>query len=287
MGIRFALSTLTHAEARQRAARWLLAVCVVGYVVTLSVLFARGDDLRGWLFILLAWALFVYIPLRIVLEAFQTIAPRIRSTLVAETAGQPDRYASRSSIELLVDGMLDHAVVMPRIAKPLQRGKARDGAVAVLRQLGREDLAQHQEALTRTLATLDQWVADLAASMRGDAAIPIQARWADLRALIALAVLAKAVLAAYQDRAGAPLAVPGLQDRALAAYLDACLDYCDELALKVEALPWTEAPLGLPAGETTEDVRRTWKAFAETEPPALAARDAFVRAILSRPTAAR
>lgn len=277
MGIRFALSNLTRADARQSAARWLLLLCAFGYGLTLSVLFARGGGLRDWLFALFAWGLFVYLPLRILLEAFQSIAPRIRRSLVAQTLGQPRRYAMRPSVELLVDRMLDREVVMPRIATPLQRMKAHDGAVAVLLRLGREDLASHRGATIRCLAVIDRWVAELGADTSG----PIQARWASLRALAALAALTRILLAAYHDRAGAPLTVPNLQDRSLEAYLDACLDYCDELALKVDALPWTEPPLELPPqAATSEVVRGAWSTFAQTEPPAVEARDAFLTALV-------
>jgi len=277
MGIRFALSNLIKADVRQSAARWLLLLCVFGYGITLSVLFARGSGLRGWLFALFTWSLFVYLPLRILLEAFQSIAPRIRQRLVAQTVGHPDRYATRPSIELLVDRMLEHEVLMPRISTPHQRMKAHDGAVGVLLRVGRKDIASHREATARCLAVIDRWMEDLTA----DAAQPIQARWANLRALAALAAVGKILLAAYRDRAGAPLVIPHLQPRSLEAYLDACLDYCDELALKIDALPWTEPSLELAPRDATSDVvRRTWVTFAQTEPPALEAREAFLNALM-------
>ncbi len=124
---------------------------------------------------------------------------------------------------------------------------------------------------------IDRWVRDLAADTSG----PIQDRWASLRALTALAALTRILVAAYQDRAGAPLTIPTLQDRSLETYLDTCLDYCDELALKVDPLPWTEPPLELPPqAVTSEDVRGAWGTFAQTEPPAVEARDAFLTALV-------
>lgn len=281
MGIRFVLSNLTRSDARQSAARWLLLLCALGYGLTLWVLFARGTGLRGWLSPLFFWALFIYLPLWILLQAFQTIAPRIRQHLVAQTVGHPRRYATRASIELLIDGMFAREIVMPRIATPLERVKAHDGTVAVLLRLGRDDdLHLLRDTVTRGLAVIDRWVADLVAASR-DASQPIQARWADVRALIALAALLKTCVAAYYDRAGAPLTVPGLQGSSLDAYLDACLDYSDELALKVDPRPWNEPALGLPIVEGIgEEVRRTWMAFAQTEPPALETRDAFLTAFL-------
>ncbi len=288
MGLRFALSTLTTSEARQSVGRWLLFLCAVGYVATLWVLFIRGRGLGGWLFTLLAWVLFVYLPLRILLEAFQSIAPRIRGRLVTQTTGRADRYATRPSISLLVEAMLQREVVMPRIATPLQRVKAHDGAVAILSRLGSQGLDDHREALTRCLTMIDRWIIDLASAARSPAPPPIQARWADLRALIALAALVKILLAAYEDRAGRACVIPEVADRQVGAYLEACLDYCDELALEVDPDPWTELPLGLSLESATlEALLHSWMAFASTESPALEARAAFLQEFFPRITVVR
>lgn len=282
MGIRSALSSLTTAEARRAAARGLLVLCALGYLITLFVLFARGGELRSWLFTLLIWTLFVYLPLRIVLEAFQSIAPTIRRGLVAETVGRADRYATRSSIILLVEALLQREVVMPRIATPLQRIKSHDGAVAILSHLGRDDSDRHRDATIRCLALIDRWIIELAASARSPAPPPIQTRWADLRALIALAAVGKVLLAAYADRTDTPLRIPTLGDRDPGDYLDTCLDFSDELALEVDPIPWTEPSLALSVDSATfEHLRRTWSAFASTEPPALEARMAFLNELFS------
>ncbi len=288
MGIRFALSTLSTSEARQSAGRWLLFLCAVGYVVTLWVLFILGRGLGGWLFTLLIWVLIIYIPLRILLEAFQSIAPRIRGGLVTQTAGRADRYATRPSISLLVEAMLQREVVMPRIATPLQRVKAHDGAVAILARLGSQGLDDHREAIRRCLTMIDRWIIDLASAARSSAPPPIQARWADLRALISLAASTKILLAAYEDRAGRACVIPGLADRQAGAYLDTCLDYCDELALEVDPDPWTELPLGFSLESATlETLLHTWMAFASTEPPALEARAAFLQEFFPQTTVVR
>ncbi len=281
MSIRFALSNLTKLETRQMAARWLLFLCAVGYLVTLSVLFATGVGLRGWLFTLFAWGLFVYLPLRILLETFQTIGPQIRRRLLAQTAVQPTRYATRASIELMVDGMLDREVVLPRIAKPVQRSKAQEGAVAVLLRVGRGDLARHRDAVLHCLAAVDRWITSVAGWARGGASENIQARWADLRALVAFVAMTKTLLATYRDRRGEAVSEVGTGPRNLDEYLDTCLDYCDELALKVDAIPWSEPPLDLSISvETREALRRTWMTFCETEAPALDARETFLTALL-------
>ncbi len=279
MSVRFALSNLTKLEARLLVARWLLIFCIVGYLLTLSVLFATGVGLRRWFFVLFAWCVFVYLPLRILLETFQTIAPGIRRGLVAQAAGQSDRYATRASVELMVDAIFDREVVMPRIAKPVQSTKAQEGAVVVLLRVARGDLARHREAVLHCLAAIDNWIAQVALSSRGRAAEAIQARWADLRALIAFTALTKTLLAAFRDRGGELLSVPKVDN--LDHYLDACLDHCDELALQVDPVSWTEPPLGLPiAVEDSAELRRAWTAFCETESPALEARETFLATLL-------
>jgi len=57
----------------------------VGYLVTLGTMAASGAGLRRWFFALLVWAVVVYIPLRIVLEAIYSLAPALRTKLIAQT----------------------------------------------------------------------------------------------------------------------------------------------------------------------------------------------------------
>src|SRR5216117_1966377 len=131
--LRRLLSTLGDTETRRRAARSLAVLCGIGYALTIVVMAGTGLGLRRWFFALLVWGALIYIPLRILLEAFQTIAPAMRQRLIAQTATRPDRYASRAAIELVVDGLLGRSVIMPRIATPVagegaRRRRGRPGA---------------------------------------------------------------------------------------------------------------------------------------------------------------
>lgn len=279
VNFRLALSALASPAARQSAARWLLAACLVGYIVTLAVMAARGTGPQRWFFPLLAWALFVYLPLRILLETAQTLAPAVRRTLTDEAAQRADRYTARGPLELLVDRFYGRHVVMPRIATPLQGIRARAAAVAVFLRLSRRDAVSLPVVLTRCLAALDVWVHALGIQAAREGSGNIQLRWAGVRAVIALAALTKILLAAAEDRREPPFAAdlpPSLADD----YLDACLDYCDDLALQVEVVPWTEPPLdlGVPP-EIVTAVRERWTQYCEIDPPAVDARTAFVEAV--------
>lgn len=281
MTLRRLLSNLADAEARRGAARALAVVCAVGYALTTVVMAASGSGLRRWFFALLVWGALIYIPLRILLEAFQTIAPAMRQRLIAQTATRADRYSSRPAIELVVDGLLGRGVVMPRIATPAQHTKAKEGAVAVLER-ARGDGAAIEIAAVRCLATVERWVTQLASWSAGEAGENIQARWADVRALIALAVATTVLIAASEDRSGGQFTAGSLDGSPAAAYLEACLDFCDQLALDVDVVPWAEPGLRLDIAPSLRDrTRAAWTRFSETPSPALEARSAFVNAVLT------
>lgn len=274
------LSTLGDTEIRRRAARSLAVLCGIGFALTIVIMAAAGIGLRRWFFVLLVWGALIYIPLRILLEAFQTIAPAMRQRLIAQTATRADRYAHRGSIELMVDGLFGRRVVMPRIATPTQQAKAREGAVAILlRARGRG--AEVATAVERCLAAVEHWITHLSVWSAAQTGGAIQARWADVRALVGLAVTTEVLIAAYEDGAGRRFAVRSLQGDAATAYLEACLDFCDQLALDVDVVPWTEPGLRLGVDPSLRDQTRTaWKTFSETPSPALEARKAFVDAVL-------
>lgn len=278
MLLRRLLSTLASAEVRRDAARTLAVLCAVGFVLTLMLMAVSGAGLRRWVFVLLVWGALIYAPLRILLEAFQSIAPSMRRRLIEQTAARDDRYASRPAIELVVDGLFADGVVMPRIATPVQSAKAKAGAVAVLVTARQDDGAAVARAAQCCLATVEHWVTQLA-SWATQAPANIQARWADARALAGLAAVTTVLIAAYEDRSGHQFAAAGVIGKAANAYLNACLDYCDEMALEVNAVPWTEPALHLGIDvHLCEQTRAAWKTFSETPAPALDARAAFVQA---------
>lgn len=276
------LSTLGSADARRRVARVLLVACAVGYGLTLAVMAAAGDGLERWLFALLVWALLVFVPLRIVLEALQTVAPAIRRRLVVQTGRRANRYANRASVDLVVDGLFADTVVMPRIATPAQGSKAREGAAAVLLRAGGDDAAGVHVAAVRCLAAVERWMAAASDWSATQAPANIQARWSDVRALTGLTAATKVLVAAYRDRHGRPFAAGALDGGTADAFLDACLDFCDRLALEVDVARWDEVPLELTVDDRRRAALRTaWTAFHDTPSPAVARRQAFVDAVLA------
>jgi len=281
MGLRLLISRLASADARRSAARALALLTAAGVILTMLVLAASGRALDQWLFVLVVWVLFVYVPLRILLEAAQTLAPALRRRLGAEAHRAARRDAPRPEIELTVDTLFERKVVMPRIATPREAGKARDGATAVLVRTGAEHGAL-RGAAGDCLAAIDRWVSSAARWAERDAGQNIQARWGEVRALAAMAAMTKILIASYEHRAATafaqgngPLPDPG-------AFLDACLDYCDDLALEVDVRGWDEPPLGLPLPEArAQQIRSAWKTYAETGAPAVEARTRFVDTLLS------
>lgn len=273
MGLRLILSRLASGHTRASAARALAALCITGYVLTLLFSFATSGTLQRWFFLLLVWGLFIYVPVRILLEAAQTLAPNLRRQLSDRAARDPGRYASRSSAELMVEGLFEQHVVLPRIATPAQGIQAREGALAVLMRADRFEEGL-RGAVDDCLGSLQRWVADVGVRAR-EGGVSIQGRWAEVRAIAALAAMTRVLAAADEDRSGhsrpdAP------------AFLDACLDYCDDLALHVDAPVWEEPALTLVLPEPrAESMCDAWQAFCATPPPALAAKEAFVDILLN------
>lgn len=280
MVFRRLLSTLTDAGSRQTTARALGVICVVGYIATLWTMAASGAGLRRWFFALLVWAVVVYIPLRIVLEAIYSLAPSLRTKLIAQTVTRSDRYASRGTIELVVDGFIADAVVMPRIATPAQHGKVKEGAVAILMGVRHDGDAAAARAAQRCLAVVERWVSQSASWSAGQAAHNIQARWATVRALAALAGMTRVLIAAFEDRSGRKFSVGPVDSARATAYLEACLDFCDQMALEVDVAPWTEPALHLDVPPALRDrIWEAWKTYADTPSPALGARQALVELV--------
>ncbi|OLC32534.1 MAG: hypothetical protein AUH31_00520 [Armatimonadetes bacterium 13_1_40CM_64_14] len=282
MTFRRLLSTLTTVVSRQTTARALGVICVVGYIVTLATMAASGAGLQRWFFALLVWAVLAYVPLRIVLEAIHTLAPALRTKLIAQTVTRSDRYASRGTIELVVDGLIADTVVMPRIATPAQHGKVRDGVVAILMRVRDDGDIAVARAAQRCLAAVERWVTQSASWSAAQAAHNIQARWATVRALAALAGMTRVLIAAFEDRAGQKFSAGPVDGARAIAYLEACLDFCDQLALEVNVAPWTEPALHLDIAPALRDrIWDAWKAYADIPSPALKARQDLVDTVLT------
>lgn len=280
MDIRLLVSRLSSAQTRTSAARALGWLCAAGAVLTILALAAAGRGLRPWLFVVLVWALFVYIPLRILLETAQTFGPALRRRLGASAERQPGQYTSGPGIELAVERLFEREVVMPRIATPREVGKVREGAAAVLVRTGTDD-GRLRAAAGDCLAAVDRWVTSIGGWAARDAGQNIQARWGAVRALAAMAGMTKILLAASRERSG-PLAAGNGPVADPSGFLDDCLDYCDELALQVDVPAWPAPPLELPLAEgRAVRLREAWTAYAQTGAPALESRDVFLEALLN------
>ncbi len=283
MVLRLWLARLAEGSTRARVARWLLAGCAVGFVLTLGAMLLAGVGLDRWLFALIVWSALIFIPLRITLDASGPLGARALATLRRRLAGDPARYDRPEWLPVVVGELFARRVTMPRITTPVHARKAHDAATAVLRGLvGRADAhTRLGDAIRLTVAAAAVEAMQVSALASGPAAQPIQARWDGARALGTLAALIELLAAAFADRWGRPPVVPDLAGRPLRDFLDAALDYCDEAALQVDALPWTEPPLlPLLAPAAVDEVRTAWRAFVDAQPPATAALEAFVRAVL-------
>lgn len=283
MDPRLMLSHLADAAARAAAARWLLALCLIGFALTLAGLSAFGYGLNRWIFVLLVWTALVFVPLRILLESLQTVGIAARRTVADRIATDPRRYDDPALLPFAIRALFDREVILPRICKPQHGHQARESAAAIIvGTSGRPQAAEEFIGVIRILlAASSHEAAALSTAATGSAADNIQARWEGARALGALVTLVRLLGAAYSDRWGALPAVLGLESRTLRDYLDALLDYCDEAALQVDALPWTEPPLAVevPAARLDE-IRDAWRRFLAAGTPAPRALAAFVGAVV-------
>ncbi|MGQ0548937.1 MAG: hypothetical protein ACT4PY_04635 [Armatimonadota bacterium] len=279
---RFLLSRFAEDATRGRLARWLIVVCALGFVASLAALMILGYGADRWFFVLIVWAVFVFIPLRIWVEALQTVGLRVRQATVDQIAADPRRYERRELLPFLVQHLFVRHATMPRIAKPAQAYKAREAAEAIVGGAGPGGGARMLvEAIRATLAAAELEAVALSASASGPDAGDIQSRWEGARALGALGALIQMLAAAHRDRWGALPPLPELGGRELADYLEAAMDYCDEAALKVDALPWTEPLLrASPHAAGAESVRGTWRAFVNAGTPSPRALQGFLETVL-------
>jgi len=258
-------------------------VCTLGFVASLAALTILGYGADRWFFVLIVWAVFVFIPLRIGIEALQTVGLRIRQATVDQIAADPRRYERPELLPFLVQHFFVRHSTMPRIAKPAHAHKAREAAAAIVGRAGSGGGAARVIAgvIRATLAAAELEAVALSASASGPDAGDIQSRWEGARALGALGALIQMLAAAHRDRWGALPPLPELGGRELADYIEAAMDFCDEAALKVDALPWTEPLLrASPHAAGAETVRGTWRAFVNAGTPSPRALQGFLETVL-------
>jgi hypothetical protein len=277
------LSRLADASARRSAAWWLLALCGLGSVASVLALAAMGFSLDRWIFVLLVWAVLIFVPALILMQAAPSLTSGLRRRTVARIVAHPQRYEIPAYLQVVVEELAARALTLPRICHPVHRRQAAEAAAAILtRAAGRPDVPVAQrEAIGVLVAATAKATTALSSAATGEAAETIQARWEGARALGALAALTATLEAAYADRWSRPPDLPELGGGSLGEYLGSVLDYCDEAALQVDALPWMGSDVASPVPDAAlEDVALRWREYISAGLPAPRALEAFVASVL-------
>lgn len=281
--IRLLLGRFADDASRRALARWLLIACGLGFAASIAALAILGYGTDRWMFVLVVWAVFLYIPLRIAIETLQTVGLRLRDAAMEQITSDPRRYERPEVLAVLLEHLFIRHATLPRIAKPGHGQKAREAAAAILRRAGSTDgAAERLRAVIRAaLAAAEVEAVALSASASGPRADDIQSRWEGARTLGALGVLIQVLVAVYQDRWSGLPSIPELDGRVLTDYMEAVLDYCDEAALNVDALPWTEPLLrSSPRAADAEQIRASWRAFVAAGTPSPRALQSFLTTVL-------
>jgi hypothetical protein len=246
----------------------------------MAVVVGLGYGPTRWVFVLLVWAVLIFVPLRIAIESAESFGTTVRRSIVDRLASDPARYQRAEYLPVVVQDLAARRVALPRICGPRHGRAARDAAVALIARVNAAPGAQAglRAVVRALLAVIGQEAAALSA---GTAADNIQARWETARALGTLGALVAILLAVHEDRWGELEPLPELSGRDREQYLTTAMDYCDEAALEVEAMPWTEPPLtsSLPV-DRIEAIRETWAAFLAAGLPAPRALEAFTGCVL-------
>lgn len=280
------LSRLADASARRSAARWLLALCGLGSAASLATLAAMGFGLDRWLFVVVVWAVLIFVPVLILMQAAPSLTAGLRRRTAARIVAHPRRYEIPAYLQVVVDELAARALTLPRICHPVHRQQAAEAAVAILaRAAGRPDVPGALRAAIGVLvAATARATTALSSAAAGEAAESIQTRWDGARALGALAALTTILAAAYADRWSQPPNLPELQGESLEEYLGSVLDYCDEAALQVDALPWVGPEVASAVQDAAlGDVALCWRAYIAAGLPAPRALEAFAASVLPAP----
>jgi hypothetical protein len=249
----------------------------------MAVVVGLGYGPTRWVFVLLVWAVLIFVPLRIAIESAESFGTTVRRSIVDRLARDPDRYEKADYLPVVVQDLAARRVALPRICTPQHGRAAREAAVGLIRRVYAAPAPQaSMRAVIRALLTvIGHDASALSAGATGAAADNIQARWETARAIGALGALVTILAAAHEDRWGDLEPLPELSGRDREQYVMAAMDYCDEAALEVEAMPWTEPPLtsSLPV-DRIEAIRETWAAFLAAGLPAPRALEAFTGCVL-------
>src|SRR3990172_5191020 len=92
LNVRLLASRLAEGGVRDALGRYLLVACVAGFAVSLVLLRMLGYGLDRWVFILIVWAVLIFIPLRIVVEALRPFGARMHRRVADSLVGAPRRF---------------------------------------------------------------------------------------------------------------------------------------------------------------------------------------------------
>ena len=283
MMLRSRLARLSRPAARRTVGRAWLAVCLLGAFVTLA---AVGP---AHLFIVLTvWLVCIFAPVRIGIELFHTLGPRLRDTLRRETERRDDRYATGDRVTLMTEMLFERTVRLPRLAPPDLAGKVIDAAAGITSRAYRKGDGPRGvlQAASTCYTLLARWVGAIQAGeetpaqaygpVQANGAAPptlwnprasIQDQWITLRAVAGLAALTTTLVAIYEDGAGQPME----GGAAIRATADAAMDYADQLGLQLDGPRW-DAPAGVVGRPLDPDaigrLAETWVAFCRAPQPA-------------------
>lgn len=254
---------------RQTAARWLVVVATAGIVASLL---AFG---RERLFIVaVIWIGLLYLPARLALEALASgpARERLRETV----AGSPDRYRSHASVALVVEHIYARQIVMPRIVGRRIDEKVQRPAVAVVMWGGRDRARAVRDTAVRAVAAAEWGAGRLGGTLEQ----PIQERWQRIRAVAGICALGGVLVSVYEDLSGEPFAVGTTTATDVRGFVDACLDFCDQVGLDLPGPAWE--PLALVpalADGVADALLSTYSTYVETKEPAPTPLRAFLDAL--------
>lgn len=294
MTVRYSLSRLSRPESRRAAGRTWLALCAAGALLSLAVFGGRH-----LVFIVIVWTVVIFAPVRIAMEAFHALGPRLRERLRHDLLTAPDRYATPERAAVMVEHLYGQEVLLPRLAPPDLGPKVIEAASRLCARAfhrGRGPLEIRQAAWACG-SLVNRWALTISAGESGtlppgpatawngassaslwDARASIQDQWVTLRAIAGLAALTRVLAAVYEDSTGSPLqGAPLLRQAA-----DAVMDFADQVGLRLEG-PAYEPPEGLFPLDLPHDVAtrlaETWRAFCAAPLPAPRRLRAFLDAV--------
>ncbi|MDR7435955.1 MAG: hypothetical protein QN189_12635 [Armatimonadota bacterium] len=129
---------------------------------------------------------------------------------------------------------------------------------------------------------VSRWTAHLALEVEvaPGAAQDVQPDWAGIRALAALAALTRVLTGACEDMTGGRFTVADMDGERVHAFLNDCMDYCDQIVFNLEGPPWipSSAVKDLLKEETALALTASWQEYCQA--PSNLPLQQFVQALM-------